>query len=306
MNIYSMTAFAHARLEHEQMLVQLEIRSVNHRYLDLHLRMPDELRFFEPRLRERVTRAVGRGKLDIRLQLQRHVTEHSQDIPAALLQQVQAQLAQIRSLLPDTAGPTYPELIQLAAQYQQADMQTWQQVLDQLLDQALKDLLANKAREGQRLAKVMREYATQMQEQIQRVQAIMPEVQAEYQQKVADRLREALEQASPEGMQYISGEELSARIAQESSLFTLRIDVTEEIARLKAHIEELDYLLEATPAQKPKKRGSLGKRLDFLFQEMNREANTLGSKAAHIELTQAAIELKLLIDQLREQIQNIE
>jgi len=306
MSIYSMTAFAHARMEHEHTLVQLEIRSVNHRYLDLHLRLPDELRFFEPRLREIVAQKIGRGKLDIRLQLQRQAGDETQGVPTELLTHIASQLQQIRTVLPDTAGPDYQELFQLAARHKQTDTERWQELLEQLLEQALADLLANKAREGERLAQAMRGYAQQMLAQINKVQSLLPEVQAEYQRKVAERLREALAQASPEGLQYISAEELSARIAQEASLFSLRIDVSEEMTRLEAHVQELNYLLEPDAGQRQKRRGSLGKRLDFLFQEMNREANTLGSKAANIELTQVAIELKILVDQLREQIQNIE
>lgn len=301
-----MTAFAHARMEHEQMLVQLEIRSVNHRYLDVHVRLPDELRFFEPHLRKTVAQKIGRGKLDIRLQLQRQLVQQAQALPTELLEQISAQLQRIRAILPDTGSPSYQELLHLATQHKHIDADSWQPLLEQLLNTALGDLLANKQREGERLAEAMRGYAAQMQAHIEAVQAIVPEVQAEYQQKVADRLREALELASPEGFQAMSGEEFSARIAQEASIFSLRIDVSEEITRLNAHIEELGYLLQPDARRANKKGGSLGKRLDFLFQEMNREANTLGSKAANIALTQAAIELKLLIDQLREQIQNIE
>lgn len=312
MTIYSMTAFAHARVEHEHTLIQLEMRSVNNRYLDLHLRMPDELRFFEPRLREMVAGRVRRGKLELRMQLQRTTLSNNQGLAPAFLEQIKEQLSHIRAILPDTAGPSYEMLLNLSAQHSSPDQHQWQPVLEQLLQEALDQLRNNKQREGARLAQAMQDYAEQMSVQIERAKALLPQVMADYQNKVAQRLRESLEQASPEGLQYISGEELGARLAQEASLFSMRIDVAEELTRLEAHVAELGYLLGQPSAhQKPasgqrSKGGSLGKRLDFLCQEMNREANTLGSKAGAIELTQIAIELKLLIEQLREQAQNIE
>jgi len=290
------------------MQVRLEIRSVNNRYLDLHLRMPDELRFFEPHLRSQISERLSRGKLDIRLQLQQHSSATAPSLPDNFLLQTQQHLAHIRTILPDTLGPSYSELYALAAQAHQPDTESWLPVLNDLLAQALDELLANKKREGQQLALAMQGFAQQMLEQIDIVAEQLPLVQKQYQEKVAERLREALELASPEGFPSISGEEFSARIAQEAAAFSMRIDVAEELTRLNAHVKELFHLLEVNEQSTPtnSRSSSLGKRLDFLCQEMNREANTLGSKAGSIALTQAAIELKLLIEQLREQAQNIE
>lgn len=131
----------------------------------------------------------------------------------------------------------------------------------------------------------------------------MPQLLAEHREKLATKLRESLEAAFPGGFAHISGAELTERVAQEAGLFALRIDVAEELSRLRSHLEELRHLLGEGGG---KGKGSAGKRLDFLFQEMNREANTLGSKAGSLEVTRAAMDLKLLIEQMREQAQNIE
>ncbi len=313
MATYSMTAFAQARTTFEHMQIVLELRSVNNRYLDLHFRMPDELRFFEPRLRTLITQRIQRGKLDIRLQLQKQSSTSDEPLAPQFLHAVATQLEHIRHYLPETASPSFSELFSLAGMHQALDSEQLTAVLEELTEQALTDLIEHRAREGGQLAAAMRGFAQEMLSHIETVKTHLPEVQHEYQEKVAQRLREALEQASPEGMHSISGEEFSARIAQEASIFSLRIDVTEEITRLEAHVKELFHLLaphdsasDAAHQRIATKRSSLGKRLDFLFQEMNREANTLGSKAGSIAVTQAAIELKLLIEQLREQAQNIE
>ncbi|HLR82334.1 MAG TPA: DUF1732 domain-containing protein [Paenalcaligenes sp.] len=322
MAIYSMTAFAQVRSTFEQMQILLEIRSVNNRYLDLHLRMPDELRFFEPRLRSLIAERIGRGKLDIRLQVQKHNAASDTVLATEFLQTIAHQLKHIRQFIPDTPTPNFSELFTLAGTHKDLDHEHWLPVLEDVTHRALDELMANRAREGEQLASAMRAFGDLMLTHIETVKTHLPQVQTEYQQRVAQRLQEALEQASPEGTQYISPEEFSARIAQEAAAFSLRIDVAEEITRLEAHVKELSHLLTKADssaakadsakvgnAQKRSTRAqhsSLGKRMDFLFQEMNREANTLGSKAGSIALTQAAIELKLLIEQLREQAQNIE
>jgi uncharacterized protein (TIGR00255 family) len=176
-------------------------------------------------------------------------------------------------------------------------------------DVALAELQAAREREGQRLAGIMLESASEVAAIVDQVERNLPAILAEHQEKLGNKLRDALQAASPEGYAQISGPELSARIAQEASLFSLRIDVAEELARLRSHIAELQHLLqskEAAVQAGSRKSGSAGKRLDFLFQEMNREANTLGSKASALSVTRAAIDLKLLIEQMREQAQNIE
>jgi uncharacterized protein (TIGR00255 family) len=197
------------------------------------------------------------------------------------------------------------------AQHVQVDPEVWLAACQAALEFALVELSAGRLREGQRLARAMLETAGQINVIVCEVEQQMPLLLASQKERLAQKLRETIQNAFPSGFTHISGAELSERLASESSLFALRIDVAEELARLKSHLTELEFLLQDSPASSAKlknntSRGSAGKRLDFLFQEMNREANTLGSKAGSLEMSKAAIDLKLLIEQMKEQAMNIE
>ncbi|MFA5662675.1 YicC/YloC family endoribonuclease [Castellaniella sp.] len=301
--IRSMTAFGSAQIGTGQATLSVEIRSVNNRFLDVSLRLPEDLRFAEARLRELMAGQILRGKVELRMQLERSEDMLRQPLDLPALQALAGQLAQARQILPDLPTPTFNELPRLAGPQRGERAEQLLALSEQACIQALQQLGQQREREGARLATAMLQMAAQMQTLVSRVQAHMPVLLQQYQDKVAGRLREALEQASPEGLHQISGSELSARIAQEASLFGLRSDVAEELTRLESHVQELRSLLDQ---QAPSTGRGHGKRLDFLFQEMNREANTLGSKAAALSVTQAAIDLKLLIEQMREQAQNIE
>lgn len=323
--ISSMTAFGAARAESSLGTITVELRTVNSRYLDIHLRLPDELRVVETSLREQISRGLSRGKVDVRLSFVRANTDLDQALPEPYLQLVARQLQRARTYLPDTPAPGLSELIKGAGSSEDAaDPKQWVTLCGQATSEALAQLQASRGREGARLAEMMRECAHGIELIINDVEQRVPQLLEEHQNKLAGKLRETLEAANPAGFAQISGEELSARIAQETSLFSLRIDIAEELSRLRSHLGELKHLLGDSDANKSadqgatqssaapgsqagrKSTGSVGKRLDFLFQEMNREANTLGSKASGIEVTRAAIDLKLLIEQLREQAQNIE
>lgn len=307
--IRSMTAFANTRTELEFGAITMEIRSVNNRYLDLHLRLPEELRFSEATIRELLGQSLQRGKVELRVNFQRAFSADNNQLNPTLLAQLAAQLTAARAVIPDIPAPRLSEVIALNNQEQGLDHVAWLPAIQQNLRAALNDLDNAKLREGQRLADVMLDVASQMEQLVDEVETHLPELLAEHQQKITTRLTESLNAISPDGFAQISGEELSTRIAHESSLFSMRIDVAEEITRLRSHIKELSHILSTgNTAQKSSRtrQGSIGKRLDFLFQEMNREANTLGSKAGSIDVTRAAIDLKLLIEQLREQAQNIE
>jgi uncharacterized protein (TIGR00255 family) len=306
--IRSMTAFGNARAESAQGSVSVEIRTVNSRFLDINFRLPDDLRSLEGGIREKLGKYLSRGKVDIRVHYLRAQESGSAMPDESHVQQIAAQLAFLRRHIPDIPAPRLSELL--------GNIESSSSFLDdfgpscmQAMDQALTELQATRDREGQRLATIMLESAAQIGAIIAEVGKQLPELLVEQQEKIAMRLRDALQNASPEGYSQISGAELSARIAQEASLFSLRIDVAEELDRLKSHLSELQHLLladgRAAEANDRRKTG-VGKRLDFLFQEMNREANTLGSKAAGLSVTRSAIDLKLLIEQLREQAQNIE
>ncbi len=313
MTIRSMTAYGTARAEGPQGYVTLEVRSVNSRYLDINFRLPDELRAVETHLREQIARSLSRGKVEVRLSYSRQKTDPLDKLDQTYIKKVAEQLRLARQILPDTGAPSLTDLIKSASgqDADEIDPEIWTTLAQQALSQALTDMQANREREGARLSAMLLECADQIHEIVESVGHVLPQLLDEHRQKLAGKLRETLENANPNGFTHISGEELTARIAQESSLFSLRIDVAEELTRLQSHLTELRELLatsapETQAREARKNKGSTGKRLDFLFQEMNREANTLGSKAAGISVTRAAIDLKLLIEQMREQAQNIE
>lgn len=320
--IRSMTAFGAARAESAEGTLNIEFRSVNSRFLDVNFRLPDDLRMLEGPVREKLGQALARGKVDIRINYARAKSAVVHTLDPDYMAAIAEQLKAARTLMPDVAAPQLTDLLKGAGNPDDLSFtpEVWTAMCAQATDQALSEFQANREREGERLAQGMLESATTISQIVDEVELALPQLLDEHQKKLAAKLRDALEAACPTGFAQISGAELSARIAQETSLFSLRIDVAEELARLRSHISELQLLLTAStrPASAPGsaatgngpppkgKPGSTGKRLDFLFQEMNREANTLGSKAGSINVTRAAIDLKLLIEQLREQAQNIE
>lgn len=306
--IRSMTAFGTAKAETELGSLVVEIRSVNSRYLDINFRLPEELRLVETVLRELITQTLTRGKIDVRANFARKASTQTAALDMAAVERIAELLAVARQLIPDVQAPRLNELLIGENGGAALDPDTWLAMAKEAGGRALADLQAAREREGERLAEMMRTCARAMLGIVQEVEQQLPTILDEHQQKLSQRLRDALLAASPEGFAMISGEELSARISQETSLFSLRIDVAEELSRLRSHITELEHILSGadTSSGAPRKGGSAGKRLDFLFQEMNREANTLGSKAGALSMTRAAIDLKLLIEQMREQAQNIE
>jgi len=308
--IRSMTAFGSARVESEHGSLGIELRTVNNRYLDVSLRLPEELRFAEGAIRELLGQSVARGKVDVRVSYAKTQEARADAMDPDRLAQIAQQLLQARKLIPDLRAPRLTDILSGSgtAENGAMDPQTWAPMCQQACSQALIELQAAREREGQRLAAMMLECAADISRIVDQVQADLPAIQAEHKEKINARLRDALMAASPEGFASIGGAELSARISQESTLFSLRIDVAEELSRLRSHIAELNHILQDQDAggHAKTRKGSAGKRLDFLFQEMNREANTLGSKAAALSVTRAAIDLKLLIEQMREQAQNLE
>jgi uncharacterized protein (TIGR00255 family) len=322
--IRSMTAFGSARADLELGSLSIELRSVNSRFLDLYFRLPDEMRHVESGLRELLTANVTRGKIEVRLSFARNVSTEVPQLDAQWLQSLAVQLNNARAILPDVAAPRLVELFNWTGQRSgdAQDAQLWANAAQEAAKQALALLQEARVREGERLAAVMRDCANGIEQIVGGVEQDLPQLLSDHREKLATKLRESVEGAFPGGFQNISGQELSERLAQEATLFALRIDVAEELARLRSHLAELNHILGEGAGQESKdgkkakssgkggtdKRaaGSAGKRLDFLFQEMNREANTLGSKAGSVDVTRAAMDLKLLIEQMREQAQNIE
>jgi len=287
--IYSMTGYAMAAQELPSGVLNLELRSVNHRYLDIQIRLPDELRAMEPALRETLSARLNRGKIECRVTFTPSPAERrAPELDEDLLGQLIALEDRVRKRLPDAPGLAVADLLHwpgmLAADT--LPLEALRAACRDLLQQVLEEFSVTRAREGEKLKDMLLERAAAMEQRLTDVAPRMPQLLAAFQEKLATRLKEAL----------VNGDD--ERIRQEVVLFANKIDVDEELSRLNAHIIELRRILAAG--------GAVGKRLDFLMQELNREANTLGSKAADIAITQVSMELKLLIEQMREQIQNIE
>jgi len=329
--IHSMTAFGSARAYVAQGTLALEIRSVNSRFLDLYFKLPEELRHVEAPLREMLTGALARGKVEVRASFVRQERQDAAGLDTQWLARLAAQYAAAREILPDLAPPRMIELANWPGQRNADafDGEAWGQACLTAAREALAQLQSARAREGARLAQVMLDCAAQAAVTVDEVEQHLPTMLAEHREKLAHKLHDTVANAFPAGFAHISGTELSERISQETTLFALRIDVAEELARLRSHFEELAIILNGSansggttaPGGKhpggeraprtsgkrsPAASGSAGKRLDFLLQEMNREANTLGSKAGSLTMTTSAIDLKLLVEQMREQAQNLE
>jgi uncharacterized protein (TIGR00255 family) len=286
--IYSMTGYAVAARELESAVLNVELRSVNHRYLDIQFRMPDELRVIEPALREALAAKLNRGKIECRISYAAIPGRKGVELEQDLLQQLVALNARVRAALPAARDLSVSDVLRWPGMLgsDALDVDALRSVCRELLDEVLQDFTVSRGREGEKLKAMLLERAGAIGTRITEVAPRMPQIIAGFQEKLAGRLREALANADDD------------RIRQEVALFANKIDVDEELTRLATHITELRRILD--------QGGAVGKRLDFLMQELNREANTLGSKAADITITQVSMELKLLIEQMREQIQNIE
>lgn len=287
--IHSMTGYATASRELAWGAVSVELRSVNHRYLDLSFRMPDELRPVEQAMREMISAAMTRGKIECRVSYAlRPGAQGSSELDATLLAQLLQLNAQVQAALPEARPLGVPDILRWPGMLGSDTMPVdeFRTTATELLVTALGEFSAARAREGAKLAAVILERATGMRERIAVVKPRLPGIIAAFQEKLNTRLKEAMLSADDE------------RVRQEITLFINKIDVDEELSRLATHLDELQRIVG--------KGGASGKRLDFLMQELNREANTLGSKSADVEVTRVAMDLKLLIEQMREQIQNIE
>jgi uncharacterized protein (TIGR00255 family) len=309
--IYSMTGYASATREVASdgagangsgVGVSVELRTVNSRFLDMNFRMPEDVRVCEPQLREMLMNKLSRGKVDIRINLNR---AEQTTIAGVLNRDALSQLAALeRSVLdifPDAERMRTGEILRWPGILSESGVSA-ETLRDAVLacgKQAITELIDVRAREGAALAAVLIANVTEMEAIVARVTPLVPELITKHQQKIVERLQDALGIASPEGTQTsIPREEIAERIRQEVTLYGIRIDITEELQRLAAHLAETRHVLQ--------KGGKVGKRLDFMMQELNREANTLGSKAAAKELADSSMTLKLLIEQMREQVQNLE
>lgn len=284
-----MTAFARNHLSTGWGQLIWEIKSVNHRFLDINIRLPDQLRAIEDEARERLNKQLARGKVECSLRFQ---VERSE--PGAMT--VNEGLVDRLTEMANSIEKRIHESSSLSV----ADILSWPGVITEegidyedlgkqaltLLDNTINDLVGNRKREGERLATVVRERLKNINDQVELVRTLMPEIMVDFRTRLEERLQDLGDTLDP------------GRLEQEIVIFANKTDVAEELDRLVSHITETEHVLAAS---KP-----VGRRLDFLMQEMNREANTLGSKSADIRVTNASIELKVLVEQIREQIQNIE
>ena len=294
-----MTGYASASRDTPAGRLQLELRSINSRFLDLVFRIPDEFRSAEPALRELIAAGIARGKVECRIALQTLPAESRQPaIDRGLLVQLVAAADEIRALAPAAQPLSVADLMRWPGVFAEplADPETIAADVAELGRQAVAQLAESRRREGAKLAQAILERADRMQAIVTQLLAQAPELLAAFEQRLVERLRTALGEAASAST--LSPDEVMERVRQEVVVHGLRIDVAEELSRLGVHIDELRRILQG--------EGQVGKRLDFLLQELNREANTLGSKAANIDLTSSAVELKLLIEQIREQVQNLE
>ena len=305
MPVYSMTGYASA--QHSTANSQsdsevrtppaaqlgLEIRSVNSRFLDLTFRLPEDLRQFEPSLRELIIAKLKRGKVEVRASIETANATGVTEPSPKLLQRLNSAQDSVRSWLPQATPLSVADVLRLAAA-EQSGTRDWSEAVTPLAEKVLKELLAARQREGTRLSAMLSERLGQLRALAAQATPLVPQLVEQQRQRFLDRWKEAMALADGANLP----EAALDRALTEATAFAIRIDVAEEITRLDSHLDEIERLL--------KKGGEVGKRLDFLIQELHREANTLGSKSSALELTRISVDMKVLIEQMREQVQNIE
>jgi len=285
----SMTGFASKETSGPWGRCTWELRSVNHRYLDLHMRLPDEFRALEPKVRQRVSARVARGKLDctLRFEFQRE-SDAPLELDTKRLQRLADACASVSELVPEVGNVDPLRLLNWPGVVQEHTPQLDELEGDvlTLLDEALKALNEVREREGRRLDGFIRERVDTLDKQVAEVRERLPQVREAWRARLEERLNQLQVEADP------------GRLEQEMVIQANRMDVDEELDRLSAHVKALRSIL--------KRRDAVGRRLDFLMQECNREANTIASKSQDSAVTGVALEMKVAIEQIREQVQNIE
>jgi uncharacterized protein (TIGR00255 family) len=288
--IHSMTGFTGVELPVAKGRLAWEIRSVNHRYLEIGLRLPEEFRSLEPAIRELLGQQLSRGKVDASLRLTRGQDSGESDLVLnlALAQQLLAMHAELQALCGSKQEASPNDLLRWPGMVseRQSDDEPLQKAALELLTEAVAGLRSSRAREGAKLAALILERLDGVHAVVQKVRGWLPEIRAALKQRLLDRVADLPQPLEP------------GRIEQEVAFLAQKIDVDEELDRLDAHVSEARRIIGLNEPS--------GRRLDFLMQEFNRESNTLSSKSVDNRTTQAAVELKVLIEQMREQVQNIE
>jgi uncharacterized protein (TIGR00255 family) len=286
--IFSMTGYANTHADFTSGSLSIELRAVNHRYLDIQIRMPDELRGFEGGLRELLATPLQRGKVECRINYVARNVANGIALNQNLLHKLSLWNEQVQASLPQAASLSVHEILQWRGMLTSGEEfdDALRNQLFSLMQSCLAEFSASRAREGEKLSAFLLQRVTEIEALRRTVIPHIPSAIIAFEHKLTERLRDALQQLDDE------------RIKQEITLFASKVDVDEELSRLASHLSEMRRILAAG--------GAVGKRLDFLMQELNREANTLGSKSVTAEVSRSAMEMKILIEQMREQIQNIE
>ena len=304
MPVYSMTGYANSLAQPPkaedgappiQASVSVELRSVNGRFMDLSMRMPEELRGLEPQLRELIAARFKRGKIELRINAQREADGGWPQPQPDQLNRLANLEAKVRAWLPQAAPLSVHEAMNWCKSGGATPVQLDAATLE-AAKACVEGLAESREREGEKLVAILSERIKRLRELADEAEPLLPAVVQRQQQRFLERWQEAL--ASTGAASSVPQEALQERALNEAAAFAIRIDVAEELSRLRAHLEEIARLLQTG--------GELGKRLDFLIQELHREANTLGSKSAALELTGVSVEMKVLIEQMREQVQNVE
>lgn len=294
--VQSMTGYA-MLADNLEPQITVELRGVNSRFLDPVLRMPDELRSNEPAIRDLMRKTLTRGKIECRVNLRLTDSAATLTPNPAVLQGLKSALAALQKNIPALTSPSAADLLNFPGLFSQpVDHSQLQHRLLSLAEQALHDFVQSRQTEGARLTSLILARLDDIEQIVSNLRGRAPEMIEAYENKLTTRINLAL--ATLPDIKSIDPAELTARVSQEVSIYGLRADVAEETDRLLAHVSECRDRLAG--------RGPVGKRLDFLMQELNREANTLGAKASAIDLSRAAIDLKVVIEQIREQVQNLE
>jgi len=271
----------------------LEIRSVNSRFLDLTFKLPEELRQHEAALRELLGERLKRGKVEVRGNIESAAAGGVVEPSPRFLQRLNGVQDSIRAWLPGARELSVADVLRLAGG-DSATHGDWGPTLAELAARVIDDLAAARAREGARLAAMLSDRVSQLRKLAEQAAPLVPQLVEQQRQRFLERWQEAMGLAAGSTLP----EAAQDRALSEATAFAIRIDVAEELTRLASHLDEIERLL--------KKGGDIGKRLDFLIQELHREANTLGSKSATLELSRIGVDMKVLIEQMREQVQNIE
>lgn len=298
MSVHSMTGFAHNQVETLLGLLAIDIKSVNSRYQEISLRLPDELRFLEGDIRSALSGSVSRGKIECRMQWMGEA-ERDTDLNAKAVVTLLNLQTKVNQLYPEAKPLTVSQILSFPGILipKQVNTENLRNQVLLALKNTIEVFLNAREREGEALSKVILGYCERIEETVEVLRPRIPQIIQNIHQKLEERLQDALSKTLSENST-LTRDEINDRIRQEVILYAIKLDVDEEINRLLTHIREIRRLLNSG--------GEVGKKLDFMVQELNREANTLGSKAASIEMTETSLTLKVNIEKIREQIQNLE